>query len=89
MPTGSIVPREIAGKQARCPEQAWPSPSLMETQTEGLDLSRSPRVNSLMPELLPDRDWTSEEASVFLRNMEGKMGTSMVCSRISTESLKG
>lgn len=52
----------------------------------GLDLPESPRVNSPVPELLPDGAWTDEKASGFLRNMEGKMEMSMVHSSISTES---
>lgn len=38
---------------------------------KGLDLSGSPRVNSPVPELLPDGAWTDEEASAFLRNVGG------------------
>lgn len=87
--TWSSLPHEILGRQAMCPEQAWPCPALTETWTEGLDLSGSHRVNSPIPENLPTGARTSEGTSVLLGNMEDKMRIGMEPSSISTESSRG
>lgn len=81
-------PYEILGRQAMCPEQAWPCPALTETPTEGQDLSGSHKVNSPTPEHLPAGAWTSEGASALLESMEDKMMAGMVPSSISIESLR-